>query len=276
MTTDRFDRNERFFGSDGQARLRATRLAIVGAGGLGSFVVAEAAYLGIGTVTVIDADVVTESSLNRLLGALPDDAARGIPKVDVAERVFRAIRPDSTVVAVNVWLGADEARAAIEGSDVIMGCLDDDYARLQLTGIAAAAGLPLIDLATEIQDEGRAYGGRVAVAQPGRRCLSCLDVLDRDELALGGLTPEQRTARDRSYGVAADQLGAEGASVVPINGVVASLGMTELMVSITGLREPRIELTYVGQTGTVRVRTQEPTQPCFYCGRGTADTGPTT
>ena len=266
----RFDRNERLFGAEGQARIRTTRLAVVGAGGLGSFVVPEAAYLGVGAMTVIDDDVVTESSLNRLMGAVPADVPAATPKVEVAARVARAIDPDLSVEPIKAWLTDERARAAIAAADVIVGCLDDDYARLQLNEIASDARRPLIDLASDVVDEGRHYGGRVAVALPGRRCLSCLGVLDPDELALGALSPEQRSARDRTYGIRRDALDARGASVVTINGVVASLAMTELMVLVTGLRAPRATLTYRGETGAVLVNGDDPTAACYYCGRGPA------
>jgi hypothetical protein len=263
----RFDRNERLFGADGQARIRAARLAVVGAGGLGSFVVPEAAYLGVGGMAVIDDDVVTESSLNRLMGAVPADVLAATPKVEVAARAARAIDPDLSVEPIKAWLTDARARAAISAADVIVGCLDDDYARLQLNEIASDARRPLIDLASDVVDEGRHYGGRVAVALPGRRCLSCLGVLDPVELALGALSPEQRAARDRTYGINRDLVDARGASVVTLNGVVASLGMTELMVLVTGLRSPRSTLTYRGETGAVLVNSNDPTDACYYCGR---------
>jgi hypothetical protein len=269
----RFDRNERFFGAEGQARIEATRIAIVGTGGLGSFVVAEAAYLGIASFALIDKDVVTPSSLNRLMGSLPEDAEQATPKVLVAERVIRAINPDATVDAVAAWLDDSAAREALSSADVLIGCLDDDFARLQLTEIASRARKPLVDLASEILDGASVYGGRVVFAQPGRRCLWCLDELDRNELMLRGLAPEQRVARDRTYGIAKSSLEERGASVVSINGVVASLAVTELMVYLTGLRAPAITLTYRADSGAVMVRRDEPTTPCPYCGRDEAEPG---
>jgi hypothetical protein len=263
----RFDRNERLIGAEGQAKIAATRIAVVGAGGLGSFVVPEAAYLGIATMAIIDKDVVTDSSLNRLMGAVPGDARAATPKVDVAARVVRAINPDATIDPIQAWLDDAGAQAAIEEADIVMGCLDDDFARLQLTEIASRAGKPLVDLASDVLDEGRHYGGRVAFALPKRRCLSCLGLLDAEELALGGMTEQQRAARDRIYGVSREALDRHGASVVTINGVVASLGMTEVLVYLTGLRRPRVTLTYRGETGAVHFRTEEPTSACYYCER---------
>ncbi len=265
-TERRFDRNERFFGPEGQSKVTATRLAIVGCGGLGSIFTQQAAYLGFRSFGLVDADIVTGSSMNRLVGAVPSDVDR-TPKVGVAVRVIKAVDPDTVVEPIQEWLDHPAARPVIAGADIVIGCLDDDVARLQLTAIVTTARLPYLDLASEISEEGEAYGGRVVFAEPGRRCVYCLGELDADELALANLTPEQRAARDTTYGMSNAALGRRGASVVSLNGVVASLGLTELMAYVTGLRVPAIALTYHGERGTVRRRMDEPSGPCPYCGR---------
>lgn len=265
-TEGRFDRNERFFGPEGQAKIAATRLAIVGNGGLGSIFTQQAAYLGFRSFGLVDADIVTGSSLNRLVGAVLADVGLS-SKVDVALRVIRSVDPDAEVDVVRKWLTDSEARRVITGADIVIGCLDDDAARLELTEITTTARLPYLDLASEISVDGDAYGGRVVFAEPGRRCVYCLGELDSEELALSGLSPEQRRARDTSYGLSKAAMGRRGAAVVSVNGVVASLGLTELMVYVTGLRPPAITLTYRGDVGVVRRRTNEPSGPCPYCGR---------
>ena len=174
---------------------------------------------------------------------------------------------DASVTTVRDWLTSAAAREAIREADVLVGCLDDDVARLELTGLAVELRKPVLDLASDVSEEGAEYGGRVVFAEPGVRCVYCLGELDPEELALANLTPEQRRARDKIYGVRREALDHRGASVVSLNGVVASLGLTELMVYITGLRPPAIKLTYLGHHGTVRKMTEEPTGPCPYCGR---------
>ena len=263
----RFDRNERLFGHDGQGLIAKARLAIVGLGGLGSHVAQQAAYLGIRKFVLIDGDVVTMSSLNRLIGARLSDAVAGTPKVTVAERVISGIEPAAEVTTIEEWLDASQADAAIRAADVVIGCLDDDVARLALTAVTSESQLPYFDLASEVEDGARHYGGRVLFALTPLRCAYCLGELDPEELALAGLTREQRTARDRSYGVSASALRGRGAAVVSLNGVVASLAVTELMVYLTGLRPPAILLRYRGDTGTVTRAATEPTGPCPFCGR---------
>src|ERR1700739_765939 len=65
----RFDRNIRFFGEEGQNRLRNTRVTVVGAGGVGGHVIQQLALLGVGTITVIDKEELDETNRNRYITA---------------------------------------------------------------------------------------------------------------------------------------------------------------------------------------------------------------
>lgn len=266
MSENRFDRNERLFGAEGQQKISAARLAVVGCGGLGSVFVEQATYMGFRSFALIDGDIVTGSSMNRLVGAIPSDVDRR-SKVAVARRTIRRVDPTAVVDTSRHWLDHPISRALLATATTVIACLDDDYARLQLVGIVTDIGVPVIDLATDISEAGDVYGGRVVVAAPGRWCVYCLGELDRDELARGGLDAAQRAARDRIYGIPVGALGKTGASVVSLNGVVASLGLSELMAAVTGLRDPAMVLTYRGHTGTVMRRRDAPTGPCPYCGR---------
>src|SRR5438093_1196106 len=81
-------------------------------------------------------------------------------------------------------------------------------------------------------------GGRVVFAKDGERCLSCLGELDQHALARATMTAEQRVADDKIYGIERNALTDGGPSVVSVNGVVASLAVTEFMAWKTGLRAP--------------------------------------
>src|SRR5438552_1136150 len=97
MDEERFDRQILLFGKEGQARIEATQVAIVGLGWLGSHVAQQLAYLGVRTLSLIDRDHVGRSNLNRLIGATEEDAAAARLKVEVAERLARAIAPSAEV-----------------------------------------------------------------------------------------------------------------------------------------------------------------------------------
>ncbi len=92
-------------------------------------------------------------------------------------------------------------------------------------------------------------------------------------MAGASMTPRQREEDDRSYGVAGSALAGTGPSVVSVNGVVASLGVTEFMAWATGLREPWPEATYRGDLGTVQLSADRPTPDCYYCAQARAHAG---
>lgn len=81
----RYSRNEALFGTEGQARIAGTKVTIVGLGGLGAHVAQQLAHLGIRSFVLVDFDVVTDSSLSRLVGAVDTDAAARTKKVEVAD-----------------------------------------------------------------------------------------------------------------------------------------------------------------------------------------------
>lgn len=269
MGDARYSRNEALFGTEGQTKIATTKVAIVGLGGLGSHVAQQLAYLGVRDYALVDFDIVTESSLNRLIGAVDADAAAETKKIAVAERTIKAVNPDATVVGIDGKVADAETEAAISQADVVFGCLDRDIRRLELTELCARYAKPYFDLATDTGGGGEdlVYGGRVIFCD-GTRCLVCLpEVLNQDEIARDRMSPEQREADRRIYGVDRDALAGTGPAVVSINGVVASLAVTEFMVYVTGLREPAAQLTYRGERGIVTKSLDHPEPTCYYCTR---------
>ena len=152
----------------------------------------------------------------------------------------------------------------IAAADVIFGCVDEDPPRLELLRFASAHAIAYVDLASDITPAGE-FGGRIVFAKDGERCLSCLGELDQHALARARMTDEQRAADDAIYGVDRAALDDSGPSVVSINGVVASLAVTEFVVWRTGLREPAGFLNYRGDLGTVSRRADVPRDYCAYC-----------
>lgn len=263
---DRFDRNVLLFGKEGQEKLRAASVAVVGVGGLGTHVVQQLARLGVGAVGVIDSEELDWTNLNRYVGVRHDDPIPGSRKVDLAERLVHSIDPDIRVVKVFDSLVSEQGFEVVYGADYVIGCLDSEGARLILTELCAAYCRPYFDLASDVvSGEKPEYGGRVCAALGGEGCLVCLGVLDVGEAQRELSGPEAHRDQEAIYGVKRSALGRSGPSVVSINGVVASLGVTEFMVAVTGLRPPKRLLFYYGHGGTVRLRTDEPLPDCYYC-----------
>lgn len=152
---------------------------------------------------LVDDDKVTKSSLNRLIGANPEDAIAQRSKVEVAGRIIRTILPGARVEEIRRRVEAHEARAVIQGADLVFGCLDSDASRLALADLCAQYERPYFDLATDVSDNrGQLwYGGRVLFCQPGKRCVVCMGLLDQRELARASMTAEQLAEDGRLYGV---------------------------------------------------------------------------
>jgi len=257
----RFARHIAFFGAKGQQRISSSSIALVGLGGLGSHLAQQLAYLGVQRFTLIDADTVSTSNLNRLIGASASDVGR--PKVDVAAAMIAGIEPAAQVRCEREpFTGEDPS--PISTTDVIFGCVDEDPPRLELLRAASAHAIAYVDLASDITAAGE-FGGRVVFAKDGERCLSCLGELDQHALARARMSEEQRAADDAIYGIDRAALDQGGPSVVSINGVVASLAVTEFLVWRTGLREPAGFLTYRGDLGTVTRRGDAQREYCNYC-----------
>jgi hypothetical protein len=262
----RYDRNIMLFGADGQNRIKAARVGVAGLGGLGCHLVQHLSYLGVTQYVLVDGDCASDHSLNRLVTAYPDDVGRH--KTDLAERLIRAINPDAEVVNVRYHLPHPDAMAALTTADLILGGLDHDAPRLQLTDLASQHGITYIDAATDTSVDGGslAYGGRVVVAGTGPGCLFCLGHLDQEQIRLATMSDEERSARSAIYGVPADAFDGAGPSVVTINGVVAALAATEAMVHLARLRMPNKQLIYRGDHGGVRINLDPPGLPsCPYC-----------
>lgn len=263
MTRDeRYARHMALFGARGQERIAATSAAIVGLGGLGCHVAQQLAYLGVVEFVLVDADRVSTSNLNRLVGAGPADV--GAPKVNAASRTIQGIQPDAKLDAVAAHFATDTPPPELARADVLFGCVDDDVARLDLVRHASMQALAYVDLATDVTPAGE-FGGRIVFAKDGERCLSCLGELDQHALARAQMTDEQRAADDKIYGIERNSLNDGGPSVVSVNGVVASLAVTEFMAWRTGLREPVGYLNYRGDRGTVGRRADPERAYCHYC-----------
>ncbi len=260
----RYQRHDDFFGKAGQELLGRTRVGIVGLGGLGSHVAQQLAYLGLSRLVLLDGKSVSLSNLNRLIGATQADAEEGTSKVYVAERLIKLIQPTADVESVQSDFDPGHPPPELSEVDVVFGCVDEDLPRLHLLEYCFPRGLPYIDLATDILPEGE-YGGRVVFGLGGKRCLICHDELDQHALARARMTPEQRAADDEIYGVKRGALDETGPSVVSLNGVIASLAVTEFAVWRTGLREPQGYLNYRADQGTVGRRADPTRSFCHYC-----------
>ena len=166
---ERYSRHIRLaeIGVAGQERLRKARILCVGAGGLGSPVALYLAAAGIGTLSIVDSDVVELSNLHRQV--LHTTERIGSPKVDSAALTLRAINPDVRVITHHERLTAANAEALLHGYDVIVDASDNFTTRYLINDVALKLRTPVVH-ASILGFEGQL----TAFSARGAPCYRCL------------------------------------------------------------------------------------------------------
>jgi len=129
-------------GEEGQLRLLDSKVLLIGAGGLGSPAALYLAAAGVGTLGVIDADVVDTSNLQRQILHTVDRL--GQPKVDSAEVAIKGLNPDVNVVKYTERLTSENVLDVITGYDVIVDGTDNFPTRYLLNDASLVAGIPVV------------------------------------------------------------------------------------------------------------------------------------
>lgn len=136
-------RTARVVGADALAKIEGARVLVLGLGGVGSFAVEALARAGVGTLALLDCDVVDVSNLNRQLCALRSTLGRR--KTDVMRERVLDINPDAHVEVLDMRYGEDTADAVdLRRYDYIVDAIDSIPSKVELIVRAKAAGVPII------------------------------------------------------------------------------------------------------------------------------------
>ena len=264
-----FDRQALALGEAGQRALRSLHVAIVGLGGTGSVAFAQLVHLGVGRITIIDADRVEHSNVSRIIGATAPDS--GVTrKVDVAVRYAASLGLGTHVEVMDGHLGADVSVADIEGCDLVLSCVDRHLPRALLNRLAYARAIPVIDMGSvfRVDASGRvtAGAGRVVIVGPGRPCLACWGHIDADRVRIETLPATER-ARQAVEGYV-DGADIPQPSVIAFNTTIAGTAVVELLRLAThfaGVDDPPTRLGFDFLTGTVRRNVLPSARSCTIC-----------
>ncbi|MGE0825425.1 MAG: molybdopterin-synthase adenylyltransferase MoeB [Candidatus Binatia bacterium] len=154
-------------GEKGQAKLLEAKVLCVGAGGLGSPVAFYLAAAGVGTIGLIDNDVVDMSNLQRQI--LHTNDRVGMPKVESAQKTLTALNPDVKVIPFNERLSSENVMRIIKDFDIVINGCDNFPTRYLINDACVMAKKPLVD-GSIFQFEGQA-----TVFYPDRGpCYRCL------------------------------------------------------------------------------------------------------
>ncbi len=200
-------------GAEGQAKLLDAKVLLLGAGGLGAPTALYLAAAGVGTLGIVDDDVVDLSNLQRQV--IHSTKTIGTPKVDSAEATIKALNPDVEVVKYPVRLDASNIMEIIDGYDVIVDGVDNVPTRYLLNDATVRFDIPVVSASI------LGFDGQLSVFKPhDGPCYRCLyPVPPPAELA--------------------PSCGANGVlGVLP--GTMGMLQATEVVKLVTGIGEPLV------------------------------------
>ncbi len=162
----RYQRNQQMISTRQQLHLFQSRVAVIGCGGLGGYILEELARLGIGQIIAIDPDVFEESNLNRQL--LSTMSSLGRPKVEVAKQRLNDINPAIRVTAMATAFTKDTGQSLLASADLVVDAVDSIATRLELAAVCNHMKIPLIHGAIA------GWFGQVATIAPGEETLQRL------------------------------------------------------------------------------------------------------
>ncbi len=205
---ERYDRQVRLFGIEGQLKLKNSKVLVVGVGGLGSPLSLYLTAAGVGKLILVDSENVELSNLNRQVIHWSDDV--GTPKVLSAVRKLRALNPEVEVEGIKAYADEELLEMLVGEVDLVLDGLDNWDSRFLVNKVCVEHGKPFI--------HGGIMGlyGQLLVVVPGKTpCLQCL---------IPKKPPEVRPL---------PVLG-------PTPGVIAALQVTEAIKLITGYGNPSL------------------------------------
>ena len=219
---DRYARQTNYYnlGEEGQKKLLASRVAVVGVGALGCVSSNELVRAGVGFVRIIDGDTVDITNLHRQILYTEQDVEEGKPKVLAAAKFLRAANSEVTVDAVPEKLTPENVDALLGDVDLVIDATDSMDARYLINEFCVEQKKPWIyggAIATE---------GMTAAFLPGGPCFSCFT----------GATMKEKDAPDRScksFGV-----------LNMLTAIVSSLEVMEAVKILTGADTVRKDPLY--------------------------------
>jgi hypothetical protein len=232
-------KRQSFLGADSEIVLARSRAALVGLGGGGSHIAQQLAHIGLGSFLPIDPDLIEDTNLNRLVGATMEDVKLGTAKVDIAERVIKAVNPAAEVIKRRAnWT---EVTAELRDVDFIFACVDSIGCRNELEAFARRFLIPLIDISMDVHESSGEFSisGQVMLSMPGKPCMRCM----------GLVTDEALAAEAARYGAAGGK-----PQVVWPNGTLASIAVGFFMKLVAPWethKETPLLLEYDGDVQTV-------------------------
>lgn len=266
-TEELYNRQILAFKEEGQKKIEGVKVGIVGLGGIGSQVFQQLAHLGVRELILVDPDNIEESNHNRIVGLTKKDIEMKRPKVEIMKCLGTRINPKIKLYIIQNNICDRSVVQQLKDADVVFGCTDNMSSRIKLTRISPQYFIPVIDLGIDIQQTNngkiRSIGGHIVTVYPDGPCLDCLGFINHDQL---NWEISQNHGKIRNPYIQGDDN--HSPSIISLNGVIASLAVTNLIHLITGCfngQEVRVYQIYDGVKGVVRRVNMKSVRNCKVC-----------
>ncbi len=221
------------FNIEGQRKLKGSKVLIVGTGGLGAPLLQYLTAAGVGTIGILDFDIVDDSNLQRQVLFTVDDV--GLPKVDAAKRRLEKLNPFINLVTHNVRLDSDNALEIIKDYDLVADGSDNFPTRYLVNDACVLLGKPNV-YASIFRFEGQ---------------VSVFNYLNED----GTRGPNYRDLFPSPPPPGLVPSCAEGGVIGVLPGILGSLQANEVIKVLTGLGEPLVGRLFLFDAATFETRT---------------------
>lgn len=238
INSKRYQRNLELDGitKEAQEKLFASRVLVMGAGGLGSGVIMNLAALGVGQIKIIDGDILEESNLNRQIIHKYKNIGRA--KVISAKDWVQEFNPDIKVELDKIRINELNYFNIIQGYDIIVDCFDSYESKYMLNEIALRHNKVLIHGGVQ------GFRGQVTTIVPTKTgCLSCV-------------MQKPQTFKEEIY-----------ASISPVVNLISSLQAQEVLKVVTGVGEPLLNkiLIFDGLKSEFKILNYAKNMACEVC-----------
>ena len=238
INSKRYQRNLEQDGitKEAQEKLFASRVLVMGAGGLGSGVIMNLAGLGVGQIKIIDGDILEESNLNRQIIHKYKNIGRA--KVISAKDWVQEFNPDIKVELDKIRINELNYFNIIQGYDIIVDCFDSYESKYMLNEIALRHNKVLIHGGVQ------GFRGQVTTIVPTKTgCLSCV-------------MQKPQTFKEEIY-----------ASISPVVNLISSLQAQEVLKVVTGVGEPLLNkiLIFDGLKSEFKILNYAKNMACEVC-----------
>lgn len=261
-----FNRQVLAFGTAMQSLLHGLHFGVVGCGGTGSAVIEQLIRLGVGRITVIDDQDLTDTNVTRVYGSGLADAGRA--KVEIARDNANRIGLGTTITMIKGSVTEQAAARALTSCDVVFGCTDDNAGRLVLAKLAYWFLIPVLDVGSRIIRRDGALGEvlcRINIQVPGAACAQCWGTIDPERVRAELMARADLEELQRE-GYAPD-IDTPDPAVIAYTTLVASLAVAEFIGRLTGLAPDAPDrVMFMGSHRQIINATRAPEEG-HWCGR---------